>query len=451
MINIHIKPEHYMNALKILVIVSLFFFIRRLNISENYKFLLMIVPTLLILTTRQVFDHFTYKDRPKPIVVRKDDTMTDKYMPEEFFYEPFTIETLPTNNAMIYELEKPYWIQKGGFLDISNPNNFVKIDNLKLNTNYTIEFWFRLKQVSNNNILLFKNGSKKLLEMNYDDKFIVINEKNKIPYKENEWMHLVIMRGSLDTIGNSKGSMYVNGIFHGYLENLPDLYSLKEAYLFKFTGEMIDYNKNYNDLSNCSVVRIYDRSLTLDEIQNNYLKDASYYALENEDSTGRIFVQDKSLVFYLEARTDSIPVEEHIIKNEKPKQFAVKNKPRKLYADPKKMNDIPIEKEPADKTILLDLTDTSITSDDWLEKANKKIVNKQAKLVEKEKNKVKQVEQEEEKAPMDYLLKANWISIEPNKVEERKNMNGKIIRKQPKGPKEETKTKTSQTTTKPIF
>ena len=228
MININLKPEHYTTAIKILIIMCIFFYIKSLNIPDNYKFILTIVPSLLILTTNKVIDHFKYKEGNKPIVVRKDDNISDKYLSDEYFTEDFTIETQPTSNAMIYEIEKPFWIQKGGYLDISNPNNFIKIDNLKLNTNYTIELWLRLKYLSNNNIVLFNNNNKKIFEVKYDDKFIVINNKNKLPYKENEWFHLVIMRGKIDTIGSNTGSMYINGIFNGYLENLPDLSNMHE-------------------------------------------------------------------------------------------------------------------------------------------------------------------------------------------------------------------------------
>jgi hypothetical protein len=102
--------------------------------------------------------------------------------------------------------------------------------------------------------------------------------------------------------------MYINGIFNGYIEDLPDLSEVSNGYLFKYSNsisELLEYNKNYNDLCNCSIVRIYNRSLTLDELQNNYLKEASYYELEEVGNYERTCVQDESLVFYLDSRVNT--------------------------------------------------------------------------------------------------------------------------------------------------
>jgi hypothetical protein len=354
MINIPIKKEYLISALRVFVIVSIFFFIRRLDIADKYKFLLILIPSLLILSTQKVFDHFTYKDKQKPIIVRKDDTISDVYQPDEFFFENFTMETTLKSNAMIYEVEKPFWIPEGGYLDISNPNNYVKIDNLKLYTNYTMEFWIRLKYLSNNNIVYFLKDNRKIFVVNYDDKFIIINNKNKIPYKEEDWVHLVIMRGSMDTIGTSRGSIYMNGIFMGYIEDMPELSKMTESYLFRNNGQFLEYNKKYTDLSNCALVRIYDRSLTLDEIQNNYLKDASYFGVEDNDSTGKTYVQDKSLVFYLEGRTDHLEVDN------------TKYMDRPIVK--KQTVEIAVEDSEPTKKYTLDLTDTN----DWLYQAAKK-------------------------------------------------------------------------------
>lgn len=497
---INIKPEHYTNAIKIFIVMSLFFYIRKLNIPDNYKFLLTIVPSLLILTTTNVVNHFKYKNGNKPIVVRKDDNISDKYLSDEYFFtegfnnnkgfdnnkgfnvtEGFTIETQTTSNAMIYEIEKPFWIQNGGYLDISNPYNFVKIDNLKLNNNYTLEFWLRLKYLSNNNLVLFNRNNKKLLEIKYDDKFITMNKNNKLPYKENEWFHLVIMRGKIDTIGSNVGSMYVNGIFYGYIENLPELGNMNESYLFKYEGDYVDYNKKYHDLSNCSIVRIYDRSLTLDEIQNNYLKDANYFGLENEDITGRIYVQDKSLVFYLESRTDSTPLE--VVKEAQKipsKSKIISAPPQKsvLFIDPILMtnNENPnVDKElmrlqkkrqeESQKVYLFDVENVSKSNRDWLVRASKSLLkeeNKEKKTRDKTDSSIIVIDESKNKD--EYIAQPDWISPEKskNKPKEeviKKDIKGEIV-KQPKitevkkeeKPKTEDKVEVKKlNTTKPIF
>lgn len=320
---IHLKPEHYLGAIKIFVILTLFFYIRKLNIPDNYKFLLTVLPSILILSTTKMIDHFKFKGKNSPIVVNKDDLISDKYLPEEFYFEPFTIETPQNSNAMIYEMDKPFWIEDEGYLDISNPKNFIKIDNLKLNTNYTIEFWVRLKYVSNNAIFSCFKHDKTIFNIYYDNAFLVINDINKIPYRENEWFHVVIMRGKLDTLGTTRGSLYINGIFYSYIDNIPDLTEMNDSYLFKYSNtSYLTFNRNYHDLSNCSIFRIYDRSLSIDEIQNNYLKDANYFGLEDEDITGKTYVQDSSLIFYLEARKDHY-------KPQKVKKIKRKNKNKK--------------------------------------------------------------------------------------------------------------------------
>lgn len=486
---INIKPEHYVNAIKIFIVMSLFFYIRKLNIPDNYKFLLTIVPSLLVLTTTQVFNHFKFKNKNKPLLVRLDDSITDKYLSDEFFYkEDFTIETQPNSHAMIYEVEKPFWIQKGQYLDISNQSNFVKIDNLKLHTNYTLEFWIRLKYLSNNNIVLFNQNHRKILNIHYDDTFVNIGN-NKIPYKENEWFHLVIMRGKIDTIGSRTGSMYINGIFNGYLENLPDLSNMNESYLFKYEGDYKDYNKKYHDLSNCSIVRIYDRSLTIDEIQNNYLKDANYFGLENEDVSGRVYVQDKSLVFYLESRISSTPLEmieksqiispktkTKSIQNQEP-VFAIvneypKNNPssKVLFIDPISMTnhkkvDLELKrlhtlrKQNFQKKHTFDFSNISNSSRDWLVMANKSLL-KQQKLLKKQpslkQNDLIIIDNRDKE-----VIRDNWIPAKKTVMKEevmKKEIKGEIV-KQPKITKVEKVANSKEdkvemkklNTTKPIF
>ena len=137
----------------------------------------------------------------KPITVKRDDNRSDRSLSEDFFFEPFTMQVQKNADAKLYENEPPYWIQSGGYLDISNPNNFIKIDNLKLSTNYTLEFWLRLKYISNNNIAKFYKDDMLLFEIIYDDKFIYVNQNTKIPITNDKWMHIVIMRGKTDTIG----------------------------------------------------------------------------------------------------------------------------------------------------------------------------------------------------------------------------------------------------------
>jgi hypothetical protein len=307
------KSDLILGFLKVLLVTSLFFYIRTLNISDNYKFILTIVPSIFILVFNKLVTDYKHKGGNKAIYVKRNDDESDINLYDEFFFEDYEDYNLNdkliqnNNRAKIYEIEKPFWISKGYF-DISNPNNFIYLNNLDLTSNYTIELWLKLKYIANNNILSFYDRTNKLLfEIKYDTSFIYLGKFTKIPIL-NQWFQLVIMRGKYNTIGSNRGYMYINGIFNGYIEDLPDLSEVSDGYLFKYSNsisELLEYNKNYNDLCNCSIVRIYNRSLTLDELQNNYLKEASYYELEEVGNYERTCVHDESLVFYLDSRVNT--------------------------------------------------------------------------------------------------------------------------------------------------
>lgn len=368
--NVNLKNLNFkdlaLSFLKVLIVISIVFYIKKLNIPDNYKILIMILPTIIVLSFNNISNYYKYKGGNKPIILRRNDEESDKYLPDEFFIENFrnmNIDVNPnnfneninisllrnqgidtklkvnledlfivSNSAQIHEIESPFWISKG-YLDISNPNNFIHLNNLDLGSNYTIELWLRLKYVSNNNILTILNKNKILLEITYDSNFIYINKSNKIPMKDkNNWFQLVIMRGKYDTIGSNRGLIYINGIFNGYADNLPSLSNATNIFLFKFNGEPLDYNKNYNDLSNCSIIRIYNRSLSLDEIQNNYLKESYYYDLElsSDNDTDRTYVRDNALMFYLDTRNKEELIPEKPIIIKAPSQLNMNQPQRRL-------------------------------------------------------------------------------------------------------------------------
>jgi hypothetical protein len=320
------KSDFIIGFLKILMISSLFFYIRTLNIADNHKFILTIVPSIFILIFNKIVTNYKNNGGNKPIYVKKNDTDSDINLYDEFFIEDYEnfeshdlndkliiIPNIQNNIVKIYEVEKPFWISKGYF-DISNPNNFIVLDNLNLTSNYTIELWLKLNYVSNNNILSFFDiNSRLLFQITYDQSFLYLGKTTKIPIsnKTKDWFQLVIMRGKYNTLGSNRGFMYINGIFLGYIEDLPDLTEVSNGYLFKYSNsinELLEYNKNYNDLCNCSIVRIYNRSLSLDELQNNYLKEASYYELEEVNRYEKSCVQDDSLVLYLDSRLNGLSI-----------------------------------------------------------------------------------------------------------------------------------------------
>ncbi len=452
---------YYASIIKILVMLISFYYIRTLNIPDSYKFLLTVIPSLLLLSTNYVIKSIQYAGKNKPITVKRGDDMSDKPLIDEYFFENFSIELQKEANAILYEYEKPFWIQSGGYLDISNPNNFIKVENLRLSSNYTLEFWLRLKYLSNNNIASFYNNDELIFQIIYDEQFIYVNQSTKIPINLDQWAHIVIMRGKSDMIGTSKGYIYVNGIFFGYIDDLPNLQDMNQSFLFKNSSPPSDYNKKYHDLSNCSLIRFYDRSLTIDEIQNNYLKDAFYFGLlEDKTDSNRLFVKGSSLVFYLESRvpTEPIPDIKPVIIKEQDKPIEV------MYNISKPSNKTTNKKISKDDDIVVIMdtpSEKTEQTDDWIQKAEKvKVINtkrsiKKIKLpkeqVELQKNwldgapkpsntKEKEVKEEKE-------VKANVIKVTPKK--ENKNDNKKEENKVDK--KVDNKEKKEIKTSKPIF
>jgi len=415
---------YYGSAIKILVMLISFYYIKTLNIPDSYKFLLTVIPSLLLLSTNYVIKSIQYAGKTKPITVKRSDDMSDKPLSDEYFFESFSVELQKDANAILHENEKPFWIQSGGYLDISNPNNFIKVENIRLSTNYTLEFWLRLKHLSNNNIASFYSGEQSLFQIMYDEKFMYINQTTKVPYEQDGWAHVVIMRGKSDLLGNNLGNLYVNGIFVGYITDLPNLQEMDTAYLFKNTNAPMEYNKNYHDLSNCSLVRMYDRSLTIDEIQNNYLKDAYYFGkIEEEKGLERSYVKGSSLVFYMESRIPTAPIKDksevsftsgEVVK-EKPIEvmYNISREPEKKNSKPKKRSlPKPVRNEEKEEEVIVVgwMDEVSQKSDDWIQKA------------EKEKTKYpKRSVRSITLPPEEVSLNKNWLDVGPKStfVEER--------------------------------
>lgn len=400
---------YYGIGIKILIMAISFYFIKQLDIPESYKFLLTAIPTLLLIGSRYVINSVQYAGKNKPITVKRDDDRSDKPMSDEFFFENFSLEIQKDADATLYENEKPFWIEDGGYLDISNPNNYIKLDNVHLASNYTLEFWLRLNYLGNNNIISFFMGDQPIFDISYDERFIYINQKTKIPHVQGQWFHFVVMRGKSDMIGGNRGLLYINGIFHSYIEYLPNLDQMNQAFLFKNSSPSNEYNKNYHDLSNCSLVRFYDRSLTIDEIQNNFIKDAHYFGLQEEDmSTNRTHVNGSSLVFYLESRvqaekkTEKVPDKEDKCKEKTLDVMYNISKPTSIPKEPTKVKVVQPERqerqEIQEDVLLVGFAQGKENDNTWLGRAKS--------VVEKEKHvsrKAIQIPKEE------VQLKGNWL------------------------------------------
>ena len=324
----------FYHILKIGIVLVLFYFIRKMDIPDSYKFLLTVVPSLLLLSTNYVIQAIQFSGKNKPLMLKRKDMVSDKPIIDEYFFESFTTTTASKNqnqnnfvvtgegaDATLFEQEKPFWIQQShndtsNYFDISNPLNFIAIDHLPpLGANYTLEFWLRLTYLSNNAIVSFYAGENRLFDVTYDDKYLHFSSggssgtttKVPLPSPAQKWFHLVVMRGQADTIGTNRGGLiYINGLLQSYLPKLPNLQDMTKAFLFKYSSRPTPprrYNKKYHDLANAAIVRFYSRSLTLDEIQNNFLKDAYTFDLQEENMTAsRTYVQGTHLVLYIDAR-----------------------------------------------------------------------------------------------------------------------------------------------------
>lgn len=399
-------------GLKIAIMAISFYWIKNLPIPDSYKFLLTVIPSLLLISSRYVINSVQYAGKNKPITVRRDDNRSDVALVDEFFFENFSLEIQKDANATLYENEKPFWIENAGFLDISNPNNYIKLDDVHLTSNYTLEFWLRLKYLGNNNIISFYSGEQPIFDVSYDERFIYINQNTKIPYVPGQWFHFVIMRGKPDMLGGNRGLLYINGIFHSYIDYLPNLDQMNAAFLFKNTSPGNEYNKKYHDLSNCSLVRFYDRSLTIDEIQNNYLKDANYFGLQEEDmSSTRTYVNGSSMVFYLEARVPkSEKVDESVVMktkdNKKPVEVMYNiSRGTSIPKEPSKVKVLePEDREERDVLLVGFAHSDKKDSNNWLGKAEH--------LVEKEEH----VSKKTIRLPEERMtLKSNWLDGTPKK------------------------------------
>ena len=399
-------------GLKIAIMAISFYWIKNLDIPDSYKFLLTVIPSLLLISSRYVINSVQYAGKNKPITVRRDDNKSDVALVDEFFFENFSLEIQKDADATLYENEKPFWIENAGFLDISNPNNYIKLDNVHLTSNYTLELWLRLKYLGNNNIISFYSGEQPIFDVSYDERFIYINQTTKIPYVPGQWFHFVIMRGKPDMLGGNRGLLYINGIFHSYIEYLPNLDQMNAAFLFKNTSPGNEYNKNYHDLSNCSLVRLYDRSLTIDEIQNNYLKDANYFGLQEEDmSSTRTYVNGSSMVFYLEARVPkSQKIDDSAIVKEKNKEKPVEvmyniSRASSIQREPSKVKVVEPQYKDKEDVLLVGFAQSDKTdSNNWLGKAEH--------LLEKEDH----VSKKTIRLPEQQLtLKSNWLDGTPKK------------------------------------
>jgi hypothetical protein len=255
------------------------------------------------------------------------------------------------------------------------------------------------------------------------------------------------MRGKPDMLGGNKGLLYINGIFHSYIDYLPNLDQMNAAFLFKNTSPGNEYNKNYHDLSNCSMVRFYDRSLTIDEIQNNYLKDANYFGLQEEDmSSTRTYVNGSSMVFYLEARVPkSINSESSILQtkeNNKEKQVEVMYNISNNRKEPSKVKLVEPEEDVKKDVLLVGFAENGKkNSNNWLGKAQH--------LAEKEEHiSKKAIRIPEERT----ALKSNWLDGTPKKSDgiSKETIALKSM-KVVKGTEKDTKDAKEVKSSKPIF
>ncbi len=229
-------------------------------------------------------------------------------------------------NAIMFPNNKHWYNDEsiGGYIDIANmnKNEFVMGDPRCLKVtddNYTIEFWLKLKNFGNSYIFSVLDGTQRVREneagveeevpyfsIRYNDKHVYVDgdiNESKCEYTEGEWAQFVFVRGKVDTIGNDMGSIYRNGIFITNSFKMKKLDPVIEGGLILFqnpiTLDQSEYNFSnpmYTDECNFGIMRIYDRSLSLDEIQKNYLSNAHRYGLEQ--IKGVDYVRDNLVCYY---------------------------------------------------------------------------------------------------------------------------------------------------------
>lgn len=332
-----IKQITPQTILKYAVVIVFIYFVRRSKLPDSYKFLLTIIPSLLLVLTNNYLMKMKHGG-VAPIYVSKDPEVSDVAQTVDFYVEGFeSNEAVEIKNrtvqAVFVENGSSLWIPRGnssnalGYLNIANPDNYIKLYNLVLKSSYTLEFWLKLKKIGNSNPTIFSaisHQDAEILNIHYDwrdgnqeaDGLDLYVNDTKIPVEKDAWFNLTIVRGKPDTIGVKRGSVYINGIFNTFIDTLPDFEAIpiKDSYLFRTNNpENIvrkEFNDKYTDISNCSIIRFYNRSLGMEDVQNNYLQNNAFFnnvmdkpdldAIERTKMAE--LLSDPTIVFYLDCR-----------------------------------------------------------------------------------------------------------------------------------------------------
>jgi hypothetical protein len=252
------KQITFETFLKYAVVIVFIYLVRRSNLPDNYKFLLTVLPSLLLVVTNSFIMKFKHGG-VAPIYVNRRDDISDNEA-DDFYTENFRasmaenfrasmaenfqdaveeVRNGKTVQAVFVENGSSLWIPRGnssnaiGYLNIANPDNYIKLYNLMLKSNYTLEFWLKLKKIGNSNPTIFSvisHQDAEILNIHYDwrdgnqeaDGLDLYINDSKIPVEKDTWFNLTIVRGKPDTIGVKRGSVYINGIFNTYIDTLPD-------------------------------------------------------------------------------------------------------------------------------------------------------------------------------------------------------------------------------------
>lgn len=191
----------------------------------------------------------------------------------------------------------------GGHMDIGKRgtvtvNSFTNKGNTL--TNYGIELWIRLKSYP---IIRKESGRQviapcKLLELTlsdgragengvsvtYDEHQLRFENKRSkqvvfISYTPGTWFQLAFNNGEVGQLGQGSGSIYVDGIKQDTSMVFPsDIVSIVIGNDLR-RGDEVRFNPKYATESSLGTIRIYDHTLTKDEVYNNYLSDARRYGL----------------------------------------------------------------------------------------------------------------------------------------------------------------------------
>ena len=292
-----------------LLIIALFIFLPKQHKYSKYNALIL---TFLIVMIYLLVDKWELLNLMKvesfengSTTATPTNTTTTPVIPTsqdvEIILEEDKINKTQGYDAIIVPNANNFWVKdEYGYFDIGNANTekYIVGDSNALKEtkdNYTIEMWIRPQYFGNPYIMSVSDGvDRKNLSyfaIKIDEQNIYIEddtEEHRIPYVPGEWMQFVIVRGTEDRVATDLGRLFKNGTYLQPSNKVKRLSVAKDGGWILFqdpsklglkNNQYLSSNPSYQNRSSFGVFRLYNRSLSEVEINNNFNSLAGRYRL----------------------------------------------------------------------------------------------------------------------------------------------------------------------------